>query len=185
MENNDRNLILGLARRLRDAQPVQKDRQAAELIGQEIARQPDAIYVLAQAVLVQEQALRTAQARIDELTAEVERASSASAGMTPSGGFMNRLFGNNQQATGFGPGQPPGQPQPPDQAPQSGGGGFLKTAAAAAAGVAGGGLLLQGLSSAFGDEKPSAAAAFQPDVGSFGADEQDDASYGGGEDAGW
>src|SRR2546423_12572076 len=69
MENQDRELILGLARRLRQAQPVPKDPQAAELIAHHVGGQPDALYLLVQAVLVQEDALRTAQARIAELQA--------------------------------------------------------------------------------------------------------------------
>ena len=158
MENQDRELILGLANRLRQAQPVQKDPQAAQLITQYVGGQPDALYLLVQAVLVQEDALRTAQARIAELQAAPSVPAPAPAfgaapapafGAAPAaapqpvqpqgGGFMSRMFGQNRDQAA------------PVAAPQGGsGGGFLKTAAAAAAGVAGGVLLFQGLSGAFG-----------------------------------
>lgn len=64
MDHQDRELILGLANRLRQAPPVPQDPQAAELIAQEIAAQPNSVYLLVQAVLVQEDELRQAQARI-------------------------------------------------------------------------------------------------------------------------
>ncbi|EWM13723.1 DUF2076 family protein [Kutzneria sp. 744] len=63
------------------------------------------------------------------------------------GGFMSRMFGQNQGAAPMG-------------APQGGsGGGFLKTAAAAAAGVAGGALLFQGLNGMFGGHEGSGSEA--------------------------
>lgn len=156
MENQDRELILGLANRLRQAQPVQKDPEAAQLITQYVGAQPDALYLLVQAVLVQEDALRTAQARIAEL-----QAAPPAYGGTPGhaaapayappqaqpggGGFMSRVFGQNRDQAA-----PAGMPQ------GRSGGGFLKTAAAAAAGVAGGALLFQGLNDVFGGHEASA-----------------------------
>lgn len=152
MENSDRKLIIDLAERIRQSQPIQKDPQVAELIKQEISGQPDAVYVLAQAVLVQEESLRAAQAKIVELN---ERIASSPAPAGPvGGGFMSGLFGKSAEATPA-PGSAPGAgaapaAAAPAQGGSSGGGSFLKTAAAATAGVAGGGLLLSGLSSAFG-----------------------------------
>lgn len=96
MENQDRELILGLAQRLRQAQPVAKDPQAAELIAHHVGGRPDALYLLVQAVLVQEDALRTAQARIAELQAAPVPAPAPAAG----GGFRSRVFGQHRdQAT--------------------------------------------------------------------------------------
>ena len=156
MENQDRELILGLAERLRQAQPVAKDPQAAELIARSVGAQPDALYLLVQAVLVQEDALRTAQARITELQA-APPAYGGSPGHPPApayapqaqpggGGFMSRVFGQNRDQAA------------PAAAPAGrSGGGFLKTAAAAAAGVAGGALLFQGLNDVFGGHEASAS----------------------------
>jgi hypothetical protein len=167
MENQDRELILGLANRLRQAQPVQKDPEAAQLITQYVQAQPDALYLLVQAVLVQEDALRTAQARIAELQAAPPAAAPAfGAAPAPAyapppapaggGGFMSRVFGQNRDQAA------------PAAAPQGrSGGGFLKTAAAAAAGVAGGALLFQGLSGAFGGHE-AAAGEHHGDAGHDG-----------------
>ncbi|WIY01156.1 DUF2076 family protein [Amycolatopsis mongoliensis] len=192
MENHDRELILGLANRLRQAQPVQKDPEAAQLIAQYVQAQPDALYLLVQAVLVQEDALRTAQARITELQAAPPAPAAAPAfGAPPAGygtaapafggppapayapppaqagggGFMSRMFGQNRDQAA------------PANAPQGrSGGGFLKTAGAAAAGVAGGALLFQGLSGAFGGHEAAAgeqhSAAGHEDPGGWDDGEQ-------------
>ena len=150
MDTNDRQLVLGLAERLRQAQPVPKDPQVADLITRQIAGQADVLYLLVQAVLVQEDALRTAQARITELTERAAAPSEPAPAPAPGptgGGFMSGMFGRGRDAGAA-----------PAEAPQgrSGGGSFLKTAAAAAAGVAGGGLLLGGLTGAFSGHEASA-----------------------------
>jgi len=159
MDNQDRELILGLANRLRQAPPVVKDPQVAELIAHHVGTQPDALYLLVQAVLMQEDALRTAQARIAELQAAPPAATSFAQpayGAVPApgyapppaqqGGFMSRMFGQNRDQAA------------PAEAPQGrSGGSFLKTAGAAAAGVAGGALLFQGLNGVFGGHEASAS----------------------------
>ncbi|WAL68839.1 DUF2076 family protein [Amycolatopsis cynarae] len=174
VDNNDRELILGLANRLRQAHPVAKDHEVAEVIGQYIASQPDALYLLVQAVLVQEDALRTAQAQIAELQAARPGYGAAEAPgygvpaytqppVQPNGGgFMSRMFGQSREAG-------------PMDAPQGrSGGGFLKTAAAAAAGVAGGALLFQGLNEVFGGQEASASEAHgaMEESGGWDEDEQ-------------
>ncbi len=138
-----------------------RDPEAETLIAQGVQQAPHAIYALVQTVLVQDEALRKADARIRELEA---------AGEPQSGGFLDSmrdaLFGDGERPRGsvpqvrpqgapmgvppgFGSGarpeQPPAQPQTPRQ-----GGSFLGTAAAAAAGVIGGSLLLDGIRSAMG-----------------------------------
>jgi len=193
MENQDRELILGLANRLRQAQPVQKDPQAAELIAHHVGAQPDALYLLVQAVLVQEDALRTAQARIAELQAAPPAAAPAfgaapapAFGAAPAPAFGAAPAPSYGSASAYPP--PPAQPQgggfmsrmfgqnrdqaDPAAAPQGrSGGGFLKTAAAAAAGVAGGALLFQGLNGAFGGHEAS-AGEHHGDAGHEGWGEQ-------------
>ena len=83
MDHQDRELILGLANRLRQAPPVPQDPQAAELIAQEIAAQPNSVYLLVQAVLVQEDELRQAQARIAAMAQQ-------SPGQTPNPAFTTQ-----------------------------------------------------------------------------------------------
>ncbi|QUQ65704.1 DUF2076 domain-containing protein [Kutzneria sp. CA-103260] len=159
MESNDQQLILGLAERLRQAQPVQKDPQPAELIARHIASQPDAVYLLTQAVLVQEDALRAAQAQIADLNARLAPQPQ------PGGGFLAGMFGRGQAPAPNSAPAPASAPAPyaaPAEAqPARSGGSFLKTAAAAAAGVAGGGLLLQGLTGAFSGHQEAAPSPTQ------------------------
>ncbi|ANN18282.1 hypothetical protein SD37_23350 [Amycolatopsis orientalis] len=162
MEYEDRQLILGLADRLRQARPVHKDPEVADLIARQIAGQPDALYLLVGAVLMQEDALRNAKTRIAELERSApyqdpygnhrdpygaQRDPYGQAPAQSGGGFFSGMFGRGRD-TGPAAGEAPqGRP---------GGGGFLKTAAAAAAGVAGGGLLLGGLTGAFSGHEASA-----------------------------
>ncbi|MGY6655450.1 DUF2076 domain-containing protein [Amycolatopsis sp. TRM77291] len=168
MEYDDRQLILNLADRLRHAQPVYKDPEVADLITKQIACQADVLYLLVGAVLMQEDALRNAKARIAELT---ERSTSYSeqygpgpaAPAPPGGGFLSGMFGRGRDT---GPAFA--------EAPQGRSGGFLKTAAAAAAGVAGGGLLLGGLTGAFsGNEASAGEQPHQGDGGQDGWTDQD------------
>ncbi|MGI5127815.1 DUF2076 domain-containing protein [Pseudonocardia sp. CA-107938] len=171
MDINERQLILGLADRLRAAHPAQKDAGAAELITSQIASQADAVYLLVQAVLVQEDALRTAQARIAELSAQAPAEPRAA-----SGGLLGSLFGMDRAAAPAPAPAPSGYGAPPAQAPGGGGGGFLKTAAVAAAGVAGGGLLLHGLTSALSPSHGSAPEP-APDTSAFAWDGGDDDAW--------
>lgn len=71
MSPDERNLIINLFDRIREAGAIDKDRQAATLIKDAVRQLPDAPYVLVQSVLLQENALAEAQARIDELEARI------------------------------------------------------------------------------------------------------------------
>jgi len=133
MTPQEHELILGVAQRLRNANLTHKDPEAERLIQMEIGSQKDALYLLTQAVIVQEQGLRYAQERIRQL----EAASSQPA----QGGFLSSLFGSSSPA-------PPAAPVQPVSAPPAAGGGmssFLGTAAAAAAGAVGGQLIYDGM----------------------------------------
>ncbi|HEX8866745.1 MAG TPA: DUF2076 family protein [Lentzea sp.] len=142
MDNQERELILGLANRLRQAHPVPKDPQAAEVIAQYVATQPDALYLLVQTVLVQEEQLRTLQARTQQNPAFVQQ---------------NPAYAQPQAQSGF-----LAQQDQPRQ-----GNGFLKTAGVAAAGVAGGALLFAGLNEVFSDDEPQAQGGEEDGWGSF------------------
>ena len=60
MNEQERGLIDGLFQRLSEAeaQAGPRDMEAEKLIGERMAKQPNAAYMLAQVVLVQEQGLR-------------------------------------------------------------------------------------------------------------------------------
>jgi hypothetical protein len=149
-----------------ESQP--RDPEAERLIAQGLAGAPHAIYALVQTVLVQDEALKRANARIEELqaqtsaTAEPEQRPAsfldsmreALGGRAPHGSVPSvRAAGGNQPQ-----GQQP-QPGYPGAPAFGSGGSFLGTAASTAAGVIGGSLLLDGIRSMFGDRLGGARAS--------------------------
>ena len=179
MTPQERQLIDDLFDRLAKLESAPRDPEAAAAIARALQRAPNAVYALVQTVLVQDEALKRANARIEELQQAAEGAQQGQ-----SGGFLDTMresiFGSGS-ARGSVPnvpppsssrpvwnsgqalpqGQPgyPSQPGPYDQGgfgqPRGGvfgGGGssFLGTAAAAAAGMVGGSLLLGGIRSMMG-----------------------------------
>jgi hypothetical protein len=169
MTPQERQLVDDLFDRLSKLESAPRDPDAAAAISQGLRRAPNAIYALVQTTLLQDEALKRANARIQELEgSEPEQHQSggfldsmrdAIFGPTPSRGSVpnvrppevgSRPAWNTGQVLqqGQGPGQY-GQVQAPyggPQAPVGGGGGsFLGTAAAAAAGVVGGGLLMNSI----------------------------------------
>lgn len=168
MSPEERQLLVGLFERTKSAANGPRDQEAEAFIAEQIKQQPAATYLLAQTVIVQDQALQGANARIEELEARVQALESKS------GGFLGGLFGGARQAPpppprrpmpppGYGQqggpqpgpwGQPAGYQQqgypPQGYAPQAdAGGGFLRGALGTAAGVAGGVLLADGIRNLF------------------------------------
>jgi hypothetical protein len=168
-------LVDDLFDRLSKLESAPRDPDAAAAIAQGLRSAPNAVYALVQTVLLQDEALKRANSRIQELEA------GGAGEQRQSGGFLDSMretiFGQErgsvpnvrppdmasrptwnsgqvlQQAQP--PGQfnqgPYGQPYGAPQAPMGGGGGsFLGTAAAAAAGVVGGSLLLGSIRSMMG-----------------------------------
>ena len=72
MDQNERQVIDGLFSKLRqvDQQAPQRDAEAEAHIRQQVAAMPTAPYYMAQALLVQEQALTNLQTRIQQLERE-------------------------------------------------------------------------------------------------------------------
>jgi hypothetical protein len=173
MTPQERQLIDDLFDRLAKLENAPRDPDATAAIAQGLRGAPNAVYALVQTVLVQDEALKRANSRIQELEAEDAPQQPQSAGFLDS--MRETIFGQNQPrgsvpnvrppATGgpiWNSGQvmqqaqvPPHYDQAPFGAPQGppmggGGGSFLGTAAAAAAGVVGGSLLLGGIRSMMG-----------------------------------
>lgn len=139
MNRNDQQAIEDLFGKLAEVerQGQKRDGESEDFIRDRIARQPGAPYYMAQTIVVQEEALKAAQARIADLE------SSAAQG---SGGFLGGLFGGaSSNARGSVPRvgrSPMGAPRVPQPgAARAGGGSFLGGAAQTAMGVAGGVLL--------------------------------------------
>ena len=171
MDQNERQIIEELFGKLRqaEAQSGPRDAQAEGFIREQVARQPAAPYLMAQAIVIQEQALAQSQARIQELEEQL-RSRPASGG----GGLFGSLFGGGSQQRQ--PAPPPsnspwgnqGQPQVGDprvaayanpQYQQRQGGGFMAGAMQTAMGVAGGVLIGNALGSMFSGGEAMAADA--------------------------
>lgn len=135
MTPQERDLILALARRIQGAPAQQIDPEANLLIQNEFGKNPASLYLLAQAVIVQEQALRYANERINQLETQIKNTPQSPG---HGGGFLGGLFGGGTT--------PPMQSPPPVvSSPPGAAGTFLRSAAATAAGVVGGELILDGL----------------------------------------
>jgi hypothetical protein len=172
MTPQERDLVSSLFDRLATLENQPRDPDAERTIIEGLRQAPNAAYALVQTTLVQDEALKRANSRIQELEA---RLGDAPAGQP--GGFLDgmrdALLGRRDPARGGSvpsvrPAPPQAaqpqaaQPQAQDQsaafasgapwrqAPATGGGSFLGTAAAAATGVIGGSLLLDGIRSMMG-----------------------------------
>ncbi len=177
MTPEERQLLTTLADRVRSAPAQQKDMEADQFLRQLVQERPDTVYILAQTVLMQDFALRNAQAQIEELKQQCSQQQAPASG--GSGSFLGGLFGGNapqpqprpaagsvprvnpwadapsQNRAGDYAAPPPpqsGYPQYPPAGPvmqPSQTSGFLRSAATTAAGVAGGALLFEGINSLF------------------------------------
>ena len=155
MQAQERELISGLFGRLQQFESQPRDAEAEALIASSVARQPAAPYLMAQTVLVQEQALKAARERIAELEAKGNTAPSAApAGFLGSAPRISPWGSQAGSAQSAPRASVPSTRSPlqaavaPAAAPA--GGSFLRTAMATAAGVAGGALLFEGIRSLMG-----------------------------------
>jgi len=178
MQREESQLIEGLFDRLKttEAQTAPRDREAEALIQQRLREQPAAPYYMAQAMLIQEAAIKRLDQRVKELESQMAQVQQ---NRPSSGGFLSSLFGGgSSQAAGGqapanaapsrgwndpGPVAPrpanPGyaQPAPGYGAPQAAPsrmGGFMGGALQTAAGVAGGVLAAQAISGLFHHSQP-------------------------------
>ncbi|MDA9402463.1 DUF2076 domain-containing protein [Bradyrhizobium sp. CCBAU 45389] len=170
MTPQERQLVDDLFDRLSKLENAPRDPDAIAAISDGLRKAPSAVYALVQTVLLQDEALKRANTRIQELEAAHAPEPAQSGGFldtmrdslfgsSPSRGSVPNVppreqrpvwnTGQAMQQSQPGYGQPP-YGQAPGQgygAPPAGGGGgsFLGTAAAAAAGVVGGSLLLSSI----------------------------------------
>ena len=171
LTRDDREAIEGLFGRLEEAErrANPRDPEAEALIRQKIAAQPAAPYYLAQTVVVQQQALKQAERRIEELESR-GREPARRGGPWDSGPVRDDRRDN--RASGYGQG-----------------GGFLAGAAQTALGVAGGMMLGSLIGSIFSAGAANASEAQADNVNdntSDAASDTADADTGGfdGGDAG-
>src|SRR6516164_4679161 len=164
MTPEERNLVIELFDRLATLEDAQRDPEAERLIRDGLRQAPNALYALVQTVLVQDEALKRADARIR--VRESVFGKREGRGSVPSVRPGEAAPMSPAWHTATEPMQP--MPAGPAGAPPAPGGSFLGTAAAAAAGVIGGSLLLSGIRSMMGSQQ-GAHAAFDPASGASGS----------------
>jgi hypothetical protein len=192
MTPQEQQLVDELFDRLAQVENNPRDPDAERVITDGVRRAPHATYALVQTALVMDEALKRANARIEELQAQVGDQPPPQQG----GGFLDSMrdavLGRHDprgsvpnvrtQATQTSSAAPyqsqagyPPQPYRagPGMGPAFGSGGsFLGTAASTAAGVIGGGLLLNSIRSMFGDHAGLAHAAGIGTIGHGGVAEK-------------
>jgi hypothetical protein len=159
MTPQEQEMIGDLIDRVQKTQLAEKDMDAEQMLKQGMGQNPDALYILAQTVLVQKYALEQAQTQLTQAKAQIEQMQQHPEPKHASS-FLGNLLGRNDA-----PVPPPPPPQgwsavpaypqsaPPVGYPQygapmgMGGGGFLQGALQTAAGVAAGALAFEGVES--------------------------------------
>lgn len=127
MNHEEQTLIDGLFGRLKQAESegAPRDAQAQARIAEHLQQQPSAPYYMAQAILVQEAALKRLGEQNRQLQADLNQARAQVAATAPSsGGFLSSIFGGGAR-------QPEPQPQraaQPAPAPATSGGGWREPA---------------------------------------------------------
>jgi hypothetical protein len=110
MTPQERQLIDELFDRLAKVESAPRDAEAMSAIMQGLRNAPNAIYPLVQTVLLQDEALRRAAERIEQLEQGAQRDQGQSGG-----GFLDsmrdKLFGQSNQSHGSVPNVPPPQPE--------------------------------------------------------------------------
>jgi len=181
MTPQERQLVSDLFDRLAKLETSPRDPEAERLIADGLARAPHAAYALVQTALVQDEALKRADARIRELGGD--DASPAGGGfLDPMRDALGGQFSGRNGATSVPSvgANAANQPDPrwnnggafqsnaapngaaPQAAQPAPGGSFLGTAAASAVGVIGGALLFNSIGSLFGQRNSGSALADTP-----------------------
>lgn len=178
MTPQERQLVDDLFDRLAKLETAPRDPDAEHIIIDGLRRAPNAVYALVQTALVQDEALKRADARIRELSGAAEppqqggfldtmrnalmgtshtsvptistTAAGAAGGPDPRWNHGGTNQSGSYQGGGYQAGGSPGYGAGYAPSPGLGGGSFLGTAAASAAGMIGGALLLNSISSMFG-----------------------------------
>ncbi|MGC2298016.1 MAG: DUF2076 family protein [Acidobacteriaceae bacterium] len=149
MTPQEAQMLQDLVRKVEGTQLTEKDPDAEALLNDGLSRDPDALYKLAQTVLIQNIALEQARGQMQRMQQQL-----APPQPTRATSFLGGLFHPNQAQYAPPPppqyqAAPPNYPPPPGYAGGygPGGGGFLRSAATTAAGVAGGMLAFEGIES--------------------------------------
>ena len=111
MNAQEQQMLQGLVDRVNRTPANEKDPEAEQMIQQTLGRNPDALYLLAQTVLVQEYALNQAQRQLADLRRELEQTRRQPQETKHSGSFLGNLLGRHEEPQRT----PPPPPPPPQQ----------------------------------------------------------------------
>jgi len=169
MTPQEQDMIADLIDRVQKTQLTEKDPDAEQMLLQGLKNTPDAVYILAQTVLVQKYALEQAQTQLAAAKDQIQQLQQHPEPKHATS-FLGSLLGMNQRQAAPPPPPPPPPPQGYAPAPQYApvgygydsspgygpgygappprqGGGFLQNAMQTAAGVAAGALAFEGVES--------------------------------------
>jgi hypothetical protein len=123
----EQELLKSLTQKINQTQLQEKDPDAENLLGRELGVNPDALYILAQTVLVQNIALDQAKAQVAQLQQQLQQAQQSRPQPAHATSFLGRLLGEKDEPTpppsfsqqpARGPQEPPYQPVPQYSQPQ-------------------------------------------------------------------
>jgi hypothetical protein len=177
----EQQLISSLVERVNKTQLQEKDPDAEALLTQGLSSNPDALYILAQSVLIQNFALDQAKAQVAQLEQQLQQARQPARATS----FLGNLLGHRdpapppytpvQQTYVPPPPPPPGYVDPQYAQPQyipTGQPSFLRGAMQTAAGVAAGALAFEGVESllhgGFGHSEFGMGSGMGPGMGMMG-----------------
>src|SRR5215469_11659794 len=169
MNPEEHSLVTDLFDRLAELEDTERDPEAERAISYGLRRAPNAVYALVQTALVQDEALKRADARIRDLEAQLGKEAPQPRSESFLGSMREALTGRRGSVPTARPGEAPvvapgdyrSPPLPMSAGPGGGspGGSFLGTAAATAAGMIGGSLMLDSIRGMMGH---------RPGIGGFG-----------------
>jgi uncharacterized protein len=182
MTPQEQDMIGDLIDRVQKTQLAEKDPDAEQMLQEGLGRTPDALYILAQTVLVQKYALDQAQSQLAQAKDQIQQLQQHPEPKHATS-FLGNLLGMNQTPApppppyapvGYGAGPYPGGPAygPPPGMGMSGGGGFLQNAMQTATGVAAGALAFECIESLMHGFGHAAGYGGGSGLGGFGGADQ-------------
>jgi uncharacterized protein len=111
MTAQEQQMLQGLVERINGTQLPEKDADAEQYLQQSLGRNPDAMYILAQTVLVQQYALTQAQKQLADAKAEADQLRQQAQQPKHATSFLGSLLGRSDE-----PARPAPPPPPPPQA---------------------------------------------------------------------
>jgi uncharacterized protein len=189
MTPQEQEMLGGLIERVQKTQLAEKDMDAEQMLRQGLGNNPDALYILAQTVLVQGYALEQAQTQLAAAKAQIEQLQQHPEPKHATS-FLGSLLGRNDPPAPPPPPQPAYSSAPPAYPPYApvgggygapqygpppsgmGGGGFLQGAMQTAAGVAAGALAFEGIESLMHGFGHAAGYGGGEGFGGFGGESQ-------------